>query len=661
MQILENEKMKGDNDMKKTLTYIQNFDGYNENPDIATAMLGDNFDNFPLSSSTRDEEAFSERKKELMSDRTKPISNRTSLGENDRGALEALKGGKGGSFVTTHGYHIGEVKLPKGTSITAITSYPNALGKLEMKSVFIDKLTSRPRPISLKHGTMEGVSAILALMSLTKERQEEEGSTELVDTVDEILSETDMEFAPYKFSGIIYYEFGFSDEIFAGNNADTGNIEMLSLEELKTVGVLDKNTFGAFSSAVLSDEKEGILSHEDATVDYMVELNEKYSSVPRTREEIVERYHWFSLEDENTKSALRKVVKHLTFFERYGYRDTSPSMMMSGAAGTGKSTIVEVAAWLTGKDYHPYVASGEKYDEEDLIAKLVPIVNITNADLVDSGKSYLPDSSTIAEDYNVTYMDIFNAPMYAYSLIFGKEYEGEFSPDPEMLCNELAQREVQKQLQENSSDKGKGREGFMLVLNEIGQTLMFGNKVAEAQEFNMVANVNQASYYYRILEEGVFSLPTGEVFNVHDDAHIVFTMNETEGYTRPLPPAFDTRQFKDISFDPSPSSAMAAQAMTHFENRKFKLDYKQVRDMAVFMDSLREYADQEERVSFRALMSWITDTLDGESLFDSCIDTVINIASKDRARRNVMIGMLESSPFYKTDIEYTVIKDESLK
>lgn len=639
---------------------LQGFDGFKTNPNRVEAVLGKGIPYFPESSSNRDEECFCEKKKEMLAKKEYRISTRNALGENDRAVLDGIYLGKAGSMITDLGYHVGEIRLPGGTAIAVISAMPDLSGKLKVSASFIEDETGRSRKINLAEGKFEAASILLALMSLIKQRQDEEGSSELKDTVDRILSSENMERDPYLFSGILYYEFLDSDELDFGPNAEAGVINEFNPDlELSSIGNIAETVFGNYESTIVV-EGESKATANNATVKFLLDANKKYCKTERTEEEIREKYGWFSLPDEASEGIFLKVLKAITYPMRKPAFNKAPfSMILSGAAGTGKSTLAEVAAWLAGLEYNPVVASSEKFSETDIVATLVPNIEISNSDLLNSmsgkGNMYLPDESSIEDSYGVTYMDIFAAPVVAYEAIYGEKYKGEVPPNPEILCKELTEREVQKRL----ADSGKKKSGFMMVLTEIGKTLMFGG-VAEAQEFNMISNLNESSYFYKILEERIFTLPNGLVMPVNRDAHLIFTMNTSENYTRELPPAFKTRHYRNICFEPASFEIMAAQAVASFKHNGVNLDYNQVRGMASFMEQLREYADNEELISLRALNNWLFASLDDEGLYESCIDTIINIASSDTGKRNAMIGMLQSSPFYKSDIKATFIEDEKL-
>lgn len=639
---------------------LQGFDGFKSNPHKVEAVLGKGIPYFPEASSNRDEICFCEKKKEMLSKKEYRISTRNALGENDRAALDGIYLGKAGSMITDLGYHVGEIRLPGGTAIAVISAMPDRAGKLKVSASFIEDETGHYRRIDLKEGKFEAAAILLALMSLIKQRQNEKGSTELKDTVDRILSSENMECDPYLFSGILYYEFLDSEELDFGPNAEAGVINEFNPRlELSSIGSVAETVFGHYESQIIV-EGDGKMTASSATVSFLANVSKKYCKVEKTEEEIKEKYGWFSLPDEESERVFLKVLKAITYpMRRPGFNKAPFSTVLSGAAGTGKSTLAEVAAWLAGLEYNPVVASSEKFSETDIVATLVPNIEISNGDLLNSingkGNMYIPDESSIEDSYGVTYMDIFAAPVVAYEAIYGEKYKGEVPPNPEILCKELTEREVQKRL----ADSGKKKSGFMMVLTEIGKTLMFGG-VAEAQEFNMISNLNESSYFYKILEERIFTLPNGMVMPVNRDAHLIFTMNTSENYTRELPPAFKTRHYRNICFKPAGFETMASQAIASFEHNGVKLDYNQVRSMASFMEQLREYADNDELISLRALNNWLFASLDEESLYESCIDTIINIASSDTTKRNAMIGMLQSSPFYKSDIKATFIEDEEL-
>ena len=640
---------------------MHGFDGFKSNPNGFKALMGDGIKDFPIKGSTRSEDAFCERKKEMLAHKEYRISTLNSIGENDRAVLEALYLGKAGSYATDTGYYVGEIELPSGIAFAAVSPVPDLSGKLKVSAMFKDAKTGRNRRINVENGKYEAASIILALMAMVKDRQVEEGSMELVTVVDEILNGVNIEINPYKFSGIIYYEFLNSEEFDFGDNSDAGVVNEFNPSfELTSIGNIENQVFGSYNSQIVTGEEAG--AEENLTLLLLDKLNQKYCKVRRTSEEIEEKFGWFSLPDDATAKQFIKVLKAITYpIRRPNVTGTPFSIMLTGAAGTGKSTIAEVAAWLAGLDYNPVVASSEKFSETDIVATLVPNIEVSNGDLLNSlsgkGKMLLPEESSIEREYGVTYMDIFAAPAIAYEAIYGEEYNEDFPPNPEQLCEEVTRREVERRMEQRGGSENKN--GFMMVLTEIGKTLLFGG-VAEAQEFNMIANLNESSYFYKILEERIFTLPNGMVMPVHKDAHLIFTMNESENYTRELPPAFKTRHFRNISFEPSGSEIMASQAISRFEHDGVKLDYRQVKDMAFFLEQLREYADHEELISLRGLNNWILAALDDESLYESCIDTIVNIASSDKVRRNTMIGMLQSSPFFESDIEATFIEDEEL-
>lgn len=639
--------------MKNILSVLQGFDGFADSPHGIHAIFGEGIKNFPIKPAIRDEEAFSENKKAAMEEAAFKVTTRCAIGENDRAVLEALYLKRGASYFTEYGFHIGEVKLDKSTAFAVIAPYADSSGKLLISGFVQDDKTGRTRNISLKKGTFEAAAILLAVASRIKFKQEENGSTELVDTVNDVLNGTDLEFAPYRFSGILYYDF-FDKEVTFGPNEDASIIEKFEKADIGTLGQIKETTFGSYESKILSEEALAE-EHGSADVEFMHELNQKLSETKLSIEDVKENYGFLSLSSDFLKKTLTDISKFITLNKRTG-NSKKKAMILIGPPGTGKSTLPPAAAYLMNLPFRSYVASGESLSPTDIIANIVPVIDVTLSD-IERGNSYIPDKSFIQENYGIDFMDIVHAPLVAYKSIYGYEYAGEFVPDPEEMFNELAKRQVEAAFKNKGT--GKGREGFMMVLTEAGKTLMYGGLV-EAQEINMVANPNDLSYYYRILQEGLFSLPTGEQLPVHPDAYMVFSMNASETFVRELPPAFKTRVYKTILFQPTTAEVMAKQAMESFTARGYKLDYAQVRDMAIFMEKLKEFADTDELASLRQLDSWITAAMDGESLFDSCESTVINIASIDDTRRSKMIGMLEASPFYSGDIVYKEIKDEKL-
>lgn len=654
----------------KIFKTIAGYDNYKTKPGAYTALNGAGIPGFPNDVNTRDDRAFCDKKIEMLKDVKYKISTRNAIGENDRAAIESLYQDKSAVYITEYGYHVGEIKLPGGTAVAIISGYPNAEGKLEISAAFKDNKTNKSRKISLKPGFFEAASIILALMSLVKERQDEAGSTELVDALNDVLSVKNIEYMPYKVAGIIYYEFFNGEELDLGENFEAGSVREFNPKiSCSTVGMMTDVVFGSdsFKSDFFNEESCDTSSTENVTINVLRKLSEKYAKKPRTEDEIKANFGWFSLPTEESIDNFTKVVKALTYAERFPNIKKAPlSMCLVGSSGTGKSTITEVASWLVGKEYRPVIASSEKFSESDLLATLVPVLNISDSELVNSlnsnGNMYLPGDVSLEEEYDISYMDIFSAPMIAYEAIYNKPYEGDFTPDIEEMCKELTRREIAKRLEsknnieENSqSENGK----FMMVLTEIGRTLLFGG-VVEPQEYNMISNLNESSYFYRILEERMFTLPNGLVSPVHPDAHIVFTMNQSENFTRDMPPAFRNRHYMNIVFTPSGAETMAAQAVSTFEHYGIKLDMYQVKAMAFFMEKCRKFADYDELISLRALNNWILMSLDDESMYDSCIATVINVASSDNERINEMIGMLESSEFYDAGIKHTIISDEKL-
>lgn len=649
------------------MAQIAGFNAFRKNPNAFPALVGGEYlQNFPTEA-TKDSACFCNLKKQLIEEMPNKVYTISKIGENDRAAMEGLVGGFAASYVTTFGYYVGEIKLPDGIVLATISPFPNQEEKRLVCAGFFPEDGKKPQSISLAAGKFHGAAILLAMYGYLKDIQEKEDeSVELTAAIEALMNcptKKSIQIFPYIISGITYYSFQYtrSEELDFGENISAGFVRGLTKKSLQNMGACEKYLFGTYRTNLLGEEQ--LSEQKDKTPEILYDFCQKYCSGKRTLEEIKEKYGWFSLDDEDVLGQFEKIVKTFTFSKRFPNIKNAPlSLMLTGAAGTGKSTMTEVAAWLAGLTYRPVVASGEKFSEQDICATLVPKVSISNAEMIESfsgknQKMYFPEEASLEKEYGIGYSDVFAAPAIAYETLYGKEYDGEGFPDPEKMCMEITRREVSKRLE--SSNKKDDGEGFMMVLSEIGRTLLFGG-VAEAQEFNMISNLNDASYFYKILQERIFTLPDGSVHPVHPDAHLVFTMNESEDFTRQLPPAFQTRHYKNIAFAPAGSSVMAKQALHSFEAQGVRLDTATVSNMANFMVNLRSLADNPEQISLRALNNWILASLDGEDMFSSCIDAVINIATSDKMTRAEMIGQLEVSPFYSKTLSATNIDDEEL-
>lgn len=635
--------------MNKNVTAIANFNGFKSNPVRHHKWITDVIPGYPKEAYSRAKDTFCEAKKAMLE--SSSVSSRTAIGENDALAINLIHAGMGDFYISDTNHYIGELTIRDKTTIAIIDPFRNAKNELPTRVSTYDHASGRWNAIHTTSDSPELAAVTLAIMAYVFDSQATHSETpEIETTIKNILSGSDVATEAYKLAGITYYE-TYDTDLDLGLNFSAGIADPLTLDtDLNILETLDFKGFGKYEPQIAGKKLEVKAA---GTAKFLSDLSQT-GPVQWSVDEISEcdDFKSISIDTPESQSAFTNIYKMMTMNFRRKMRKPALSMVLSGASGAGKSTLTRISAKLAGLEYRPVVSTDEKFSEEDLAAKLVPYFEVDDSVL--SGVA-LPDENGLIGEYSLSYTDIFMAPGMAYQAIYGKEYDSPEPLNPEVLCKELVKREVSKGLESTPAREGK----FMMVLTEIGKTLLYGG-VTEIQEYNMIANTNETSYFYRILEERMFSLPNGMVLPVHPNAHLVFTMNQSEGFTRDLPPAFRNRHYMTLRFDPSTADTMANQAIAAMLNDGLKVDKSQVGQMANFMVKARKFADYEELLSVRALINWIHAVVDGETIENACLNTVINVASSNAKNINQMWGMLQASPLYEAHFKASDVIDEKI-
>lgn len=619
---------------------------YNKEPNIYEAVFSkNNLPHLPATGYLKSEQAekyLGSFRKELIKQYPKEVSKAINIGQNTSGIINRIIDKAAVGYISQTGNYVCMVEVPSGLAISVIEGFKTLTTEGNQHRLFVGVLNNSGLVNNYRFGASNkdfvltsfwGASLVHIISDDHTETIELLENLPVYDTLDEETQRTvalqlicNMMSA---FAGQNVYDFSDSANQIGYNLSE--NLESLSDCEYIIFG--DEDTLENFKKKYSLDYVFANTLQNDGyskTMQLLSNLNIKYSSVERSIEEIKEKFGWYELPSTEYVEYFTKVVKFLTYAERMPMINNAPlSLKLIGASGTGKSTIVEVASWLVGKEYRPIIASSEKFSEGDLLATLVPMLDVEDKDLL------LPNEHSLKEEFGISFQDILFSPEMAYKTIYGKDYDGVGKIDIESMCNELARKQMDKSNKENS---------FMMVLTDIGRTLLYGG-VVEPQEYNMISNLNEASYFYRILEERLFTLPNGKQYSVHPDAHIIFTMNKSENFTRDMPPAFRNRQFATIIFSPTGAKEMAQQCHATFSHYGYDLNIKSLNQMAQFIENCREYSDFDEILSLRTLNNWVMAILDDEDIKDAANAAVIGTASSNPLNIKIMEELLNDTLF----------------
>lgn len=315
------------------------------------------------------------------------------------------------------------------------------------------------------------------------------------------------------------------------------------------------------------------------------------------------------------------------------------TFMLTGPAGTGKSTTAAMVAHLCGL---PFVRQGlgPDTDKFDLLISTQP--NTANgASSINElcEKSGLPTLSDLQ----------FDAVGY-YNEMTGKtaiEKDGCVVVDGQLISmEEFVYMATEKWINTVLPVVNNDNKQFAFVHSPIVEAAQKG-WVVEIQEPTLVNNPGELGLLNSLLEEGVITLPNGEIIRRHPDNIVIFTTNYGYEGTGSLNQALRDRCRKEYRINLPAEPELVERVMARSGNT----NKEQVTEMVRFVGHLKKLQKEQlvgdGEIGERSLIAWAADSIRNDP-YESCIEDVINKAASDSDDVKLFIDALDNSVFKKT-------------
>lgn len=315
------------------------------------------------------------------------------------------------------------------------------------------------------------------------------------------------------------------------------------------------------------------------------------------------------------------------------------TFMLTGPAGTGKSTTAAMVAHLCGL---PFVRQGlgPDTDKFDLLISTQP--NTAN------GASSINE---LCEEAGLpTLADLqFDAVGY-YNELTGKtaiEKDDCVLVDEQSIpMDEFVYMATEQWINAVLPLANNDNQQFSFVHSPIIEAAQKG-WVVEIQEPTLVNNPGELGLLNSLLEEGVITLPNGEVIKRHPDNIVIFTTNYGYEGTGSLNQALRDRCRKEYRVKLPEEEELIERVMSRSGNA----NKDQVTEMIRFVRHLKKLQKEQlvgdGEIGERSLIAWAADSIRNDP-YESCIEDVINKAASDPDDIEFFIDALDNSAFKKT-------------
>ena len=315
------------------------------------------------------------------------------------------------------------------------------------------------------------------------------------------------------------------------------------------------------------------------------------------------------------------------------------TFMLTGPAGTGKSTTAAMVAHLCGL---PFVRQGlgPDTDKFDLLISTQPnTANCASSINELCEKSGLPTLSDLQ----------FDAVGY-YNEMTGKtaiEKDGCVVVDGQLISmEEFVYMATEKWINTVLPISNNANQQFAFVHSPIVEAAQKG-WVVEIQEPTLVNNPGELGLLNSLLEEGVITLPNGEIIRRHPDNIVIFTTNYGYEGTGSLNQALRDRCRKEYRINLPAEPELVERVMARSGNT----NKEQVTEMVRFVGHLKKLQKEQlvgdGEIGERSLIAWAADSIRNDP-YESCIEDVINKAASDSDDVKFFIDALDNSAFKKT-------------
>lgn len=317
----------------------------------------------------------------------------------------------------------------------------------------------------------------------------------------------------------------------------------------------------------------------------------------------------------------------------YDSQERISNIILSGEAGSGKTTAAKLVAQALGRPYRVYTCHPDT-DAYSLYGEIVP--DTDEDDTVCTSKSF----SEIMEEKG--YPDLLD-------IEFDLEGSYEKLTGESTLPAGYSQRECTELLIQQVMDDMTSREQkkFKFVYSPIVEAIRNGD-VLELQEIKAITRPGVLMALNSLLEQsGTIRLQNGEDISRHKDTVIIATTNDNYRGCEELNESVIDRFQLVLTMDLPEKREMVDRVI----KRTGMKDSGLISEMADIVHDINEYITKNDIIGvcgMRSLLSWAmaVKVMGIDKIYQSCIQCVINKAATDREdRMTIKEAILDTSRF----------------
>lgn len=320
------------------------------------------------------------------------------------------------------------------------------------------------------------------------------------------------------------------------------------------------------------------------------------------------------------------------------------NVLIWGPAGTGKSTIAREIAYMRNRPFVTFSCSADT-QIYDFVGQVMPLKSETN-EIVKALKAECGDDIKeidICKKLGIPSMaDVLIFPEDCYAKLFKKEPIGLSEAEIIAECYRVIQPKVDEVLSAISCYSEKTE--FAFTKTAFIQAIENG-WVVEVQEPNVIAAPGVLPGLNSILEEGIYTLATGEVIKRHPEAIVIFTTNATYQGCGQMNQSVIDRADEAYKIATIDMDTMVARAMSASGNT----DYGQVKNMAELIDKIGKFMAEngidDGVCGMRSLIAWASKAALGIDPYKAFETTVLNKCSFDDEFLASIKDIIDNSAF----------------
>lgn len=336
----------------------------------------------------------------------------------------------------------------------------------------------------------------------------------------------------------------------------------------------------------------------------------------------------------------------------------------AGDAGCGKSTTAKAIASFIGQPFvihtcsvndeiydfvgqvMPVNSNGDKAEESDveLLEKISHMEGGLTSDNVAAAIG-LPVYEDIVFDPEMAYEELTGEP----AVIKNKNYkagdetftQGEFKNHVISLWVKKTEETYQRLI--NASQKNSSVQKYVYTETDFIRAVKNG-WVVEIQEPNVIMSEGVLVGLNGLLQEGILTLPTGEVIHRHPDNIIIFTTNiDYNGCRNMNQSVIDRSNALYVMEEPS-TEGMTSRAMLLSGNTDFDMVFEMAEIIKDVAETMKKYSIEDGVCGQRSLANWAAAAR-FMSPYDAFMNCVLSKTSMDEESREALKKRIDESSF----------------